>query len=233
MAEVKNTEQSNIGFSFGTPRIAESYFTNILHSVAGVPGDVVECGVWRGNTFSIITKELLNRHAGKSIHGFDSWQPMQPQDEDYSLLRDLANSNEHTLDTENTKASKEEVISKLLADGIIEPQIKKRVHLYEGWLQDTLPEFEVEELSFINLDIDMYHPYKTALTHLWPKLNVGGVVALDEYTDTLWPGCRLAVDEYFRHIDRATFNIIRINLSDLESDYPYTLTRFLVQKVLK
>jgi O-methyltransferase len=44
------------------------------------------------------------------------------------------------------------------------------------------------------LDGDMYGSTMDSLTHLYPKLSIGGYLILDDYGDI--PGCKKAVDDY-------------------------------------
>jgi O-methyltransferase len=45
------------------------------------------------------------------------------------------------------------------------------------------------------LDTDWYESTKHELTYFFPKLEINGILIIDDYGH--WEGCRKAVDEYF------------------------------------
>ena len=46
----------------------------------------------------------------------------------------------------------------------------------------------------LRLDTDWYESTKHELEHLFPRLQKGGILIIDDYGH--WEGCRKAVDEY-------------------------------------
>lgn len=71
------------------------------------------------------------------------------------------------------------------------------ISLRKGLVEDTLS--LDQPVAFAHIDVDWYEPVMTCLERIVPRLEVGGIVILDDYYD--WSGCRIAVDEYFA--DRA------------------------------
>jgi hypothetical protein len=71
------------------------------------------------------------------------------------------------------------------------------VNFVKGWFQHTVPVNEVEEISILRLDGDLYESTLVCLQHLYPKVVTGGAVIIDDYALT---GCRLAVEHYFESI---------------------------------
>ena len=45
-----------------------------------------------------------------------------------------------------------------------------------------------ERISLLVLDMDLYQPTKIALEHLYEMVTPGGIIVLDEYSHTRWPG---------------------------------------------
>lgn len=74
--------------------------------------------------------------------------------------------------------------------------LSSSVSLVKGYFRDTLPNYRNVRLSFVHLDCDLYQSYKDTLEFLYPCVSPGGIVLLDEYNDTPWPGCNKAVDEF-------------------------------------
>ena len=56
------------------------------------------------------------------------------------------------------------------------------------------------DLSFLGawFDCDIYNSYKTSLPFIWEKMVFGGYLYIDEYYSLKFPGCRFAVDEFFK-----------------------------------
>jgi hypothetical protein len=69
-----------------------------------------------------------------------------------------------------------------------------------GDINQTLPRWldENPEARFclINLDVDIYEPTKLVLDRCWDRVVTGGVIVLDEYATSKWPGETLAWDEF-------------------------------------
>lgn len=74
----------------------------------------------------------------------------------------------------------------------------QNLHFVQGLYEETLV---VEEpVALAHIDCDWYDSVKVCLERIVPHLAPGGVLVLDDYHQ--WPGCKLAVDEYFA--DRRT-----------------------------
>jgi hypothetical protein len=64
-----------------------------------------------------------------------------------------------------------------------------------GKVEDTIPADIPEKIALLRLDTDWYESTKHELIHLFPRLQKGGVLIIDDYG--FWKGARKAVDEYF------------------------------------
>ncbi|HEY6180816.1 MAG TPA: TylF/MycF/NovP-related O-methyltransferase, partial [Terriglobales bacterium] len=73
---------------------------------------------------------------------------------------------------------------------------RNAVQFHVGWFQQTVPAAaqHLGQLAMLRLDGDWYESTRICLEHLYPKLNRGGVLILDDYY--CWEGCRKAADEY-------------------------------------
>jgi len=64
------------------------------------------------------------------------------------------------------------------------PEVNYNVKLYEGWFEDTIPQFkkDVKEVaSFIHIDSDLYSSCKTVLNELKDRIVPGTIILFDEY----------------------------------------------------
>lgn len=160
--------------------------------VRGIPGDIVECGVWRGGSSGMMA--LANLRYGKTrrdLHLFDAWGDFpDPTAEDGWQFRELK---EGTLNVANNDGALE--ACKTLLEGIIRYPAD-RIFYRQGVFDLTLPRFAdtVSSISVLRLDCDWYNGVKQCLEAFYPRVVAGGVVVFDDYG---WcEGAQRAVDEY-------------------------------------
>jgi hypothetical protein len=162
-----------------------------------IPGDVVECGVWRGGSMQAVARTLLAAgDTTRDLHLFDTYEGMPPPSD-----RDTRRSDERTaeelLAAESPEDSKVWAVATLddVREGFAQvPYPPERVHFVEGKVEDTIPEHAPQRISILRLDTDWYESTRHELEHLYPRLSPGGVLLLDDYG--YWEGAREAVDEF-------------------------------------
>jgi O-methyltransferase len=167
----------------------------------GIPGAIVECGVWRGGSMMAAALTLLRLGVtDRELYLYDTFAGMPPPSE-----ADTTRSGERAADLlaqedENSHiwaiASLSDVRAAVLSVGYPE----ERIHFVEGLVEDMLPATAPEGIGLLRLDTDWYRSTKHELEQLYPRLAPGGVLIIDDYGH--WEGARRAVDEYFaeRHI---------------------------------
>ncbi|WP_223830487.1 TylF/MycF family methyltransferase [Nocardiopsis quinghaiensis] len=159
---------------------------SVIHD--GVPGDLLEAGVWRGGA-SILMRAVLRAHEVKdrTVWAADSFEGIpEPDTARYPADR---GSPLH-LWNDFLSASREDVEENFRRYGLLDGQVR----FLEGWFRDTLPEAPVESLAVLRVDGDLYESTADALTHLYPKLSEGGYVIVDDYGALA--SCRLAVNHF-------------------------------------
>ncbi|MUL63461.1 macrocin O-methyltransferase [Mycobacterium sp. CBMA 234] len=153
----------------------------------GVPGDLVETGVWRGGS-SIFMKGVLAAYGEKrEVWLCDSFEGLPPPDEvnfpqDAGIRLDKASS---FLGVTQDAVKQNFERYDLLDDS---------VHFVKGWFKDTLGNLPVEQISLLRLDGDLYESTIQALEPLYPKLVVGGYCVIDDYGNI--EACKRAVHDY-------------------------------------
>jgi O-methyltransferase len=185
-----------------TPRRIAALCDGVEHVVrAGVPGAVVECGVWKGGSMMAVALTLLRLDAAdRDLYLFDTFAGMPPpSDADvfsaydgYSPMRhwrrrsraDGGSSTWHYVAASEVRAA-------VLSTGYP----AERVHLVEGRVEDTLPGAAPREIALLRLDTDWYASTRHEMEHFYPLVSPGGVLLLDDYGH--YEGARWAVDEYF------------------------------------
>lgn len=165
---------------------------------AGVPGDVIETGVWRGGAmiFARAVLEALG-DTQRVVWCADSFEGLPPPDPDtYPADRGDVH---HTY--EPLAVPLEQVRSNFDRYGLLDD----RVRFLPGWFRDTLPSAPVDRLAVLRLDGDMYESTIVALEALYPKLSVGGYAIVDDYGAA--PACKQAVDDFRR--DNGVSDVLR------------------------
>jgi len=152
-----------------------------------VPGDFVECGVWRGGA-SILMRGVLAAYGehGRRVVLFDSFRGLPPPNP-----RDFPVDEGDILHTFDALAVPLETVRETFARyGLLDDQVT----FIEGWFRDTLPLAPLDEIAVLRLDGDMYESTWQALTSLYPKVSPGGFLIIDDYGAI--PACQSAVDAY-------------------------------------
>jgi hypothetical protein len=170
----------------------------VEHVVAArIPGAIVECGVWRGG--SMMATALTLKRLGvtdRDLFLFDTFAGMpEPtaEDEDsaydgFSLAamwrrRRKGDMNWIGVPIEEVRAAMESTGYPM-----------ERVHLVQGPVEETVPGRAPERIALLRLDTDWYASTRHEMEHLYPRLEPGGPLILDDYGH--YPGARRAVDEY-------------------------------------
>ncbi|MFO1480997.1 MAG: TylF/MycF/NovP-related O-methyltransferase [Turneriella sp.] len=166
---------------------------------AKIPGDFVECGVWRGGSSMLIAYMLANRKiTDRKIYLYDTFEGMSaPSKEDVDITgKNADNLLDEGKNQKETSvwclADLSDVQNNLALTGI-HPQ---QVIYIKGKVEETIPgESPRATLALLRLDTDWYESTRHELVHLYPQLSAAGVLIIDDYGH--WTGCRKAVDEYF------------------------------------
>jgi hypothetical protein len=167
----------------------------------GVPGDLIETGVWRGGA-TIFMRAILKAFnvTDRCVWVADSFEGLPlpnadkyPQDagDAHHKFKELA-------------ISLEQVQSNFERYGLLDNQVR----FLKGWFRDTLPNLPAQPLAVVRLDGDMYESTMDALVSLYPKLSKGGYLIVDDYGAV--PGCRQAVHDY-RQRNKITEEILPID----------------------
>jgi len=167
----------------------------------GVPGDLVETGVWRGGA-CILMRAVLRAHGvtDRTVWVADSFEGMPA-------------STGHAADAALELHRHNDVLAVSLKD--VQANFARydllddRVRFLPGWFKDTLPAAPIDQLAVLRLDGDLYGSTMDALVHLYPKVSAGGFVIVDDYCI---PHCRAAVDDY-RRAHGVTDEVIPIDAS--------------------
>jgi len=152
-----------------------------LRLVSGLEGDIIECGVFRGQTTIAMAMYLKRNGIDKKIYACDTYGGL-PYDGG-AIDPDLK-AGECTADFDtfwsNVKAAGVE-------DYIIPIQ---------GLVEETLPaEFASHTFCLAFLDLDLYEPTSFCAKFLALKIVRGGVMGFHDYKFERCPGIEIVVDQ--------------------------------------
>lgn len=164
----------------------------------GIPGDFVECGVWKGGASMMMAKTLMTMgETDRKIYMYDTYEGMtKPTEEDRSVMSgtvpvqeiwERSQSGDHN---EWCYGPLEGVKAAMRSTGYPEDKIM----FIKGQVEETIPGTMPGQIALLRLDTDWYSSTKHEMEHLFPLLVPGGVLILDDYG--YWAGARQAVDEY-------------------------------------
>jgi SAM-dependent methyltransferase len=169
-----------------------------------IEGDIIECGVASAGNFASMLLGVLAAGGRRNAWGFDSFQGIQlagkkdtVQAGIGAITHDVNVPEEQLLVSSGiTSHSKEQVINNL-TNWELWKNPKINIKLVEGWIQNTLPTCidEIDKISILRLDMDIYAPTKVALEYLFPKISIGGIIIIDDWA---LDGARIACEEYFK-----------------------------------
>jgi hypothetical protein len=160
----------------------------------GVPGDLIETGVWRGGA-TIFMRGILEAlgDTDRVVWVADSFEGLpEPDAKRFPIEAAAHHGAVMEKGYRHFAASLEDVQANFAAFGLLDD----RTRFLKGWFKDTLPSAPIERLAVMRLDGDYYESTMDALTNLYDKLSIGGYAIIDDYGEDDWTYCRRAVDEF-------------------------------------
>jgi O-methyltransferase len=152
----------------------------------GIPGDVIETGVWRGGG-TIFMKAVLEAcgDSTRTVWVADSFEGLpKPNEKDYP-----ADAGD-TFWMQTLGVSEAEVRANFERYGLLDDRVK----FLKGFFSDTMPTAPIGQLSVLRLDGDMYESTYVVLKHLYDKVSVGGYIIVDDYGCV--PACAQATEDF-------------------------------------
>jgi len=152
---------------------------------AKLPGDFVECGVWRGFLSTAIIEYVNWADLGKTFYLFDTYKGL---DERYLT------------DVERANTQKLEHFNKFYVDcyDFVKGHFAQypRVEVIRGAVPDTLTQVQIDKVSFLSIDMNCAPPEIAAANYFWDKLVPGALVLLDDYGFVSYEEQKIAFDRF-------------------------------------
>ncbi len=168
-----------------------------------LPGDIVELGVFRGESLLTFAKLLECFCMGdrvKKVFGFDHFKGLQN-------FTEQDGGDYHGVDKQKGGWCGSDYYEELrelmvLFDADRFVPMKERLSLVEGDVCETIPRFAEDNpglrISVLHFDLDLYEPTRVGLQHFYDKVVPGGIIIFDEYAFHQFAGETAAVDEFMK-----------------------------------
>lgn len=162
---------------------------DLLKNSLNLPGDVIECGVFRGRSFLKLARILRDLAPEKTLYGCDSFEGFPPgsvQPVDIKWWQLLPRVSKKFQNADDVPARLNRIIA----------TYNLNARLVRGYFEQTLATVPSTAFCFVHLDCDLYASYLDCLEALYPRLVPGGCIVFDDYGGPKWPGADRAVDEF-------------------------------------
>jgi hypothetical protein len=185
--------------------------TLLVNQVKDLPGDIVECGVFKGTgllTFLKI-KRFLCPNSGKKVIGFDFFNSEK-------LIESLSGIDKEAMGTLFNQRNYKHEDNQAQLFGEFVKQCGFEEHEFElvaGDITQTALKYASERpgfrISLLYIDLDLEEPTYEALSALWSRVVKGGIVVFDEYGFHKWSESA-GVDQFFadKDVEIKTLNYI-------------------------
>ena len=160
--------------------------------VSAVPGEIIECGVFKGASLSRFIKfrELFENTYSKKIIAFDTFGEFPSA---------VYEPDREKRDAFIREAGSKSIERNQLIAILDELGLYKNIELIEGDILETVPEYKAKnphlKISLLHVDVDLYESTKVCLEQLYPLVVKGGLVILDDFG--AFAGANKAIDDYF------------------------------------
>jgi len=190
-AALKQADSSTGQNQYRSPQgITWRYHTLIWagRTCMAVPGDFVECGVFRGDMTWMVTEMTDLRSAGKKFYIYDTFTGFVPQ---YSSADDFPGAPQYleAIDREYRATDIESYVRNRFRD-------KDYVVVTKGVVPDVLHQIAPQQIAFLHIDLNSPRAEAAALEFLLDRVTPGGIVIFDDYGWKHFQNHKEAIDRW-------------------------------------
>jgi hypothetical protein len=180
-------------------RIAKSIAHYELYKkIVGLPGEVVECGVFKGASLIRFAtyREITESQFSRKIIGFDAFGKFP---DNVSMVTDREFIKGFEKDAGNG-------IPKEDLENILRYKNIQNVYLVKGFIPDVFSEYfgqkPATQIALLHIDVDVYEATNACLHHLYEKVVKGGIIVFDDYGQI--DGATKAINEFINSLGKDT-----------------------------
>lgn len=189
----KMFEYENGYYTVGTEARYAKFIAHyeLYKRIVNLPGAVVECGLFQGNSFYRFAhfRDILESKTSRKLIGFDIFGsfPKTKFEKDKKYLdKFISDAGENSISLNE--------IEKVMQ--------YKKIENYEfikGDINKTVPQYCKDnthlKIALLHIDTDVYEPAVTILENMYNRVVKGGIIMFDDYGT--FPGETKAVDDFF------------------------------------
>lgn len=154
-----------------------------------IEGDIVEFGCYIGTT-SVFMRRLLDHYkSNRAFHVYDSFEGLPPK---------VAQDNSPV--GADFKAGELSVSKKQLLEQFHKARLRPPV-VHKGWFGELGGADVPGTIAFAFLDGDFYESIIDSLRLVWPHMQDGGIIAIDDCGREALPGVDRAIRDFFQNKD--------------------------------
>lgn len=186
------------------------YRYHLFKLVEHLPGDIVECGVFKGSGIFTWAKliELHSQFEIKKVIGFDFY--------DQNFISELSEADRDVMSQvfSRCNASQEEISDTAMSNKLLSIGIPAhKFELVKGDISKTSAEYVSKNpgfrISLLYMDLDLEKPTLDALENFWKYVLPGGIIVFDEYGYGAWTESN-AVDQF---VSKYNLKLHKTNIS--------------------
>jgi O-methyltransferase len=166
-----------------------------LIETAEIAGVVVEVGCYLGGTAAVSARMMNNLGNKKQYHVYDTFS---------GFVKEQWNADSSVgvfAETSDDFSSN----SKELTRWVLDKHGGKSVFIHEGDIA-TLPESDLPtKISACLLDVDLTEPIYLGLGRIYPKLESGGMILVDDCSDDGWYKAKIGYERFMSEIGQPPF----------------------------
>lgn len=141
-------------------------------------GEVWECGTYRAGTTLLMKAHLVQMDSPRLMRTFDTFTGMPVAGPlDSNPIGSFADT------------------SLAAVKALLDP-VGDTIIIHAGQMPATFAGLEDSIISVAHIDVDQYESVMECLTFIYPRMQVGGWVVIDDYNCAGCPGAHKAVDEF-------------------------------------
>ncbi len=156
---------------------------------SNIKGELMECGIAKGETTITIAKKLKSLNSKKIIYGVDVFDTVPFDDNDRQFEKRKFLQKKYAKISGRKWFSIEEVQENIDKNNL------DNIKLVKGLVENVLPLFSTKKFSFAMVDVNSHIATKQCLDFFKPRMSKGGIIFLDDYNNPSWAGAKKAADE--------------------------------------
>jgi Macrocin-O-methyltransferase (TylF) len=157
------------------------FFCSVFDQIVkeDIKGDLVELGVYKGNTASLLAH--IARARGATAYLLDTFSGFDKKD-----IKGV------------DAGAREEAFADTSLEAVRSLVGEDSVKYIQGYFPETADQLPANATySLVHVDCDLFAPIVSALEYFYPRMTPGGFLIVHDYSSLHWNGAEKAVDEFF------------------------------------